>query len=60
MNGKKVMVFSHSYSDLDKVYKYIANQEEHHKKISFQNEYQVFLKEFNIDFQKQFTIHEPI
>ncbi|MEP7266857.1 MAG: IS200/IS605 family transposase [Saprospiraceae bacterium] len=53
-------VFSYSYSDLDKVYKYIVNQEEHHKKFSFQNEYQVFLKEFNIDFQKQFTFHEPI
>src|SRR5205085_11676491 len=30
--------FSYSHSHIDKVYKYIQNQEEHHKKITFGDE----------------------
>jgi putative transposase len=36
--------FSVSKSDIDKVCKYILNQPEHHKKISFQEEYETFIK----------------
>lgn len=36
--------FSVSKSDVDKVCKYILNQPEHHRKISFQEEYETFLK----------------
>jgi putative transposase len=36
--------FSVSKSDIDKVCKYILNQPEHHKKISFQEEYEAFMK----------------
>jgi REP element-mobilizing transposase RayT len=36
--------FSVSKSDVDKVCKYILNQPEHHKKISFDKEYDQFLK----------------
>ncbi|OPZ99502.1 MAG: Transposase IS200 like protein [Bacteroidetes bacterium ADurb.Bin408] len=36
--------FSVSKSDIDKVCKYILNQPEHHKKTSFQQEYDEFIK----------------
>ena len=36
--------FSVSKSDVDKVCKYILNQPEHHRKISFQEEYETFIK----------------
>ncbi len=36
--------FSVSKSDVDKVCKYILNQPEHHKKVSFTEEYDKFLK----------------
>jgi putative transposase len=36
--------FSVSKSDIDKVCKYILNQPEHHKKITFQQEYDDFIK----------------
>ncbi len=36
--------FSVSKSDVDKVCKYILNQAEHHKKKSFQEEYEDFIK----------------
>ncbi len=36
--------FSVSKSDVDKVCKYILNQPEHHKKVSFAEEYDEFLK----------------
>jgi REP element-mobilizing transposase RayT len=36
--------FSVSKSDIDKVCKYILNQKEHHKKVSYTEEYEAFLK----------------
>jgi len=36
--------FSVSDLEVEKVYHYIKNQKQHHKKISFQQEYDVFLK----------------
>ncbi len=36
--------FSVSKADVDKVCKYILNQPEHHKKVSFQDEYDSFIK----------------
>ncbi len=44
-------VFSYSQSQVDKVYKYILNQEAHHKKQSFREEYLKFLKIFKIEFR---------
>ena len=35
--------FSVSKSDVDKVCKYILNQPEHHRKVSFQEEYETFI-----------------
>ena len=36
--------FSVSKSDIDKVCKYILNQPEHHRKVSFAEEYESFVK----------------
>jgi len=35
------------------VYKYILNQEQHHKK-TFREEYLTFLKKFNVPFEERF------
>ena len=53
-------VFSYSQSHIDKVFKYIQNQEEHHKKQTFQDEYLQFLKNFNIDYDEKYLFHEPV
>ena len=52
-------VFSYSRSQLDFVYKYIHNQEEHHRQTTFRNEYIDLLKEFSIDYDEQFLFHQP-
>jgi len=46
--------FTYSRSQLDKVYKYILNQEAHHSKTTFQAEYLDFLKKFELEFDKRF------
>ncbi|MEO7530892.1 MAG: IS200/IS605 family transposase [Sediminibacterium sp.] len=46
--------FSYSKSQIDSVIKYILNQEEHHKKISFKEEYIDFLKKFEIDYDLKY------
>jgi REP element-mobilizing transposase RayT len=46
--------FSYSQSHIDKVYKYIQNQEEHHKKVTFRDEYLDLLNKFNIPYDEQY------
>jgi putative transposase len=46
--------FTYAYSDKLTISNYIKNQEEHHKKINFQSEYIVLLKEFGIDFDERY------
>lgn len=41
-------VFSYRQRDVDQIYKYIQNQEAHHAKQSFKDEYLDLLKEFEI------------
>ena len=41
---RSAAAFSVSKSDVDKICKYILNQPEHHRKISFQEEYEDFIK----------------
>ena len=41
-------VFSYSHSQIEKVYNYILNQENHHKNRSFRDEYMEMLKKFEI------------
>ncbi len=46
--------FSVSYSNFYDVVNYIQKQKEHHKKISFQDEYKILLKRCNIEFNEDY------
>ena len=47
-------VFSYTHDHIEMVYNYILNQEEHHKKRSFKEEYFKFLKDFQVDYDKKY------
>lgn len=46
--------FSYGHSQIEQVYNYIKNQEEHHKKQSFKNEYSTLLKKFDIPHEEKY------
>lgn len=46
--------FSYSRSQIKDVYEYIKDQENHHKKRTFREEYLDFLKEFEIEYNERF------
>jgi len=48
--------FSVSYSSLEKVKNYIKNQEEHHKIITFKEEYLQLLRKHKIEFDDRFVL----
>ncbi|MEI9943884.1 MAG: IS200/IS605 family transposase [Chitinophagaceae bacterium] len=47
-------VFSYSQSQVDKVFKYIQNQEEHHRKQTFRDEYLELLNKFKVEYDEQY------
>lgn len=47
--------FSYSRSAIDTVVKYILNQEEHHRRKTFREEYESFLKEFAVDYDARYV-----
>lgn len=47
--------FSYSKSSIDNVVKYILNQEEHHNKKTFKEEYLDFLKKFEIEYDEKYV-----
>jgi putative transposase len=53
-------VFSYSQSAVDNVYKYIQNQEAHHKKQTFRDEYVDFLKKFNVEYDEPYIFRELV
>lgn len=46
--------FSYGHSQIETVYNYIANQEQHHKTKTFKDEYLDFLQKFEIEYNKKF------
>ena len=46
--------FSYSHSQIDSVVKYILNQEEHHRRRTFREEYEAMLREFNIAYDNRY------
>jgi putative transposase len=46
--------FSYAQSQIEAVYNYILNQEEHHKKKTFQEEYIDFLQKFQIEYNEKY------
>ena len=53
-------VFSYGQSQIDRVYKYILNQEEHHKKQTFRDEYLGLLEKFEVEYDEQYIFHDMI
>ena len=51
--------FSYSKSQIPTIINYINNQKEHHKKKTFMEEYKLFLKKFEVDYDEQYIFHEP-
>jgi len=51
--------FSYSQSHLKNVINYIKNQEEHHRKITFLDEYRSFLKLFEVEYDERYILKEP-
>jgi REP element-mobilizing transposase RayT len=43
--------FSVSHSHIDRVAKYIANQENHHRKRSFSDEFELFVKKYGLEWR---------
>jgi len=71
INGKKLVkgkfewqegfgVFSYSKSQIKTVALYIENQEQHHKKKLFREEYIELLKEFEVEYDEKYIFHELI
>ena len=48
--------FSYAHAQVENVYRYIARQEEHHKKKNFRDEYQEFLNSFQIEFDERYLL----
>lgn len=46
--------FSYSHSQIENVYNYILNQEEHHRKKTFREEYIELMKKFEIEYNDQY------
>ncbi len=51
--------FSYSKSQVPIVIRYIQNQEIHHQKETFLNEYRKFLTSFEIDWNEEYIFKEP-
>jgi len=47
-------VFSYAHSQIKNVYHYIENQEKHHRKKTFKEEYIDFLQRFEIDYNEKY------
>lgn len=52
--------FSYSHSQLTNVINYIQNQEEHHKKKTFKEEYIEFLTAFNVDYKNEYIFEDVL
>jgi REP element-mobilizing transposase RayT len=50
--------FSYSNSQIDSVFKYIKNQEKHHAKKTFKEEYVATLEEFQIPYDERFIFED--
>ena len=49
---------ANTYSQVYDVYKYISNQELHHKKQSFKKEYLAFLEKFEVPFDERYIFRD--
>ena len=47
--------FSYGHSQLDTIIRYIQNQEKHHRRKTFKNEYLTLLRKFQIEFKEEYV-----
>ena len=52
--------FSYSKSQVDAVYKYVQNQEAHHQKRSFRDEYEDMLQKSDVDYDERYVFTVPV
>ena len=50
--------FSYSHSHIDRVVKYNMNQEQHHKKKTFREEYIGFLNKYNMGYDERYILKD--
>jgi len=50
--------FTVSYSQIESVRSYIKNQQEHHRKLTFKEEYEALLRRHNIEFKEHFLFED--
>jgi hypothetical protein len=53
-------VFSYRQRDIDQIYNYVKNQEAHHQKQTFREEYLGLLREFENGYDEQYIFQELI
>jgi hypothetical protein len=67
INGKKFLktkfawqegfgAFTYAKSQVDIVCKYILNQERHHKKMTFEEEYRKLLEKFGVEYDEKYLL----
>lgn len=47
-------MFSIGFSQVDAVTRYIVTQEEHHRKMSFQEEFRALLRRYQLEFEERY------
>ena len=47
--------FSVNPAEIEKVISYIANQKQHHNKLSLQNEYRAMLKRYQVEYDERYV-----
>ena len=52
--------FSVSQSKVETVTRYILGQKEHHKKMTFQDELKMFLKEYQVEYNEEFIYNHTM
>ena len=53
-------VFSYRQNEVDMIYRYIQNQEEHHRTQAFRAEYLGLLKEFKVEYDEQYIFQDLV
>lgn len=48
-------IFSVNPAEIDVVVHYISNQEEHHQKKTFQDEFRAFLEKYKVDYDERYV-----
>ena len=54
----RIWCFSVSQSVVEKTLEYVKNQGIHHKKMSFQDEYQKFLESYGVEYNKEYVFKD--